>query len=174
MWKSCEDAAKAGHTFSYGEYYAPGMVGQGLSTSVVLCANKAVLDATPSLSDHIRAVITPSTSIVLLQNGVGAEDPLHASFPGTTIISAVVWTGGRILAETIGEKLAIEQFNREGLTIGVDYRQAKKGEKEEEYKDQIEEEDARLEVLKRCLEAGGGSVTPTKDIQSERWVKVIW
>ncbi|WWC98951.1 hypothetical protein V866_005845 [Kwoniella sp. B9012] len=145
VWKSTEEAAASGTKFSY-----------------VLCANKALLDAKPSLSDHLRPIITPSlTSIVLLQNGVGAEEPLHQSFPDTTIISAVVWTGGKALPTSDG----VEQFNREGLTIGVDYRDngAKK-----------EEEDAKLEKLVGWLKAGKGDCTVTEDIQSERWVKVIW
>ena len=129
----------------------------------MLCANKALLDAKPSLSDQIRPVITKDTSIVLLQNGVGAEDPLHASFPDTTIISAVVWTGGRPLPEENG-KAGAEQFNREGLTIGVDYRQG----------GDAKEEDAKLDRLVEWLKAGKGDPTITKDIQSERWVKVIW
>lgn len=41
----------------------------------MLCATKALLDATPSLSDLLRPIVSPTTSIVLLQNGVGAEIP---------------------------------------------------------------------------------------------------
>jgi len=129
----------------------------------VLCANKALLDANPSLSENIAPAVGPDTSIVLLQNGVGAEDPLHESFPSNTIISAVVWTGGRTLPDEDG-KAGAEQFNREGLTIGVDYR--KGGDKVEE--------DARLEKLVEWFKAGKGSPTVVDDIQSERWVKVIW
>ncbi|WVF66939.1 hypothetical protein IAT40_001682 [Kwoniella sp. CBS 6097] len=144
VWKSTDDAAAAGVKFSY-----------------ILCANKALLDAKPSLSDHLRPIVTSGlTSIVLLQNGVGAEEPLHASFPDTTIISAVVWTGGKPLPTGDG----VEQFNREGLTIGVDYRDG--GDKKEE--------DGKLAKLVGWLEAGKGDCTVTEDIQSERWVKVIW
>ncbi|WWD16890.1 hypothetical protein CI109_101322 [Kwoniella shandongensis] len=144
VWKSTEEAAASGTKFSY-----------------VLCANKALLDAKPSLSDHLRPIITPSlTSIVLLQNGVGAEEPLHASFPDTTIISAVVWTGGKPLPSGDG----VEQFNREGLTIGVDYKPD--GDKAAE--------DAKLEKLVGWLQKGKGECTVTKDVQSERWIKVIW
>lgn len=129
----------------------------------MICATKALLDAKPSLSDNIAPVISAKTSVVLLQNGVGAEEPLHASFPSTTIISAVVWTGGRTKPSE-GGQVVIEQFNAEGLTIGVDYRQG----------GDAAEEDSKLDRLVKVLEAGGGSVTVTKDIQSERWVKVIW
>ncbi|WVQ77424.1 hypothetical protein IAR50_007110 [Cryptococcus sp. DSM 104548] len=143
VWKSTDEAAASGAEFSY-----------------ILCANKALLDASPSLSDHLRPITTPSTSIVLLQNGVGAEAPLHKSFPDNTIISAVVWTGGKTLPDNSG----VEQFNKEGLTIGVDYKEG--GDKKEE--------DAKLETLVDWLRAGKGDCTVTEDIQSERWVKVIW
>jgi ketopantoate reductase len=131
----------------------------------VLCANKALLDATPSLSDQLRPVISSSTSIVLLQNGVGAEAPLHTSFPDNTIISAVVWTGGKALPEKDGVAGA-EQFNREGLTIGVDYRSEDASVRKEERK--------KLDKLVEWLEAGKGECTVTEEIQTERWIKVIW
>ena len=124
----------------------------------VLCANKALLDATPSLSDLLRPVISSETSIVLLQNGVGAEVPLHESFPGNPIISAVVWTGGRILPD------GVEQFSTEGLTIGVDH--GKDGEKEGDFE--------KVKTLVGWIEKGGGHATITRDIQSERWIKVVW
>ncbi|KAK4687482.1 hypothetical protein P7C73_g2632, partial [Tremellales sp. Uapishka_1] len=146
VYKSCQDAAASGQKFSY-----------------VLCANKALLDAVPSLSDLLRPVISNSTAIVLLQNGVGAEEPLHESFPTNSIISAVVWTGGRVLPEEDG-LAGVEQFNREGLTIGVDYSP--------KLQKSVEEE--RLDTLVGMLEAGGGDCIVTQDIQSERWVKVIW
>lgn len=135
-----------------------------LISSSVLCANKALLDASPSLSDQLRPIISPSTSIVLLQNGVGAEDPLHASFPENTIISAVVWTGGRTAETSKDGKPGAENFNREGLTIGVDYKKNSDKAKEDE----------RLKKVVALLEKGGSKCTVVDDIQSERWVKVIW
>ncbi len=127
----------------------------------MLCATKALLDATPSLSDLLRPIVSPTTSIVLLQNGVGAEIPLHESFPDNTIISAVVWTGAKSVEG------GVEQFNEEGLTIGVDYRDGGNTKVKEE-------EDGRLRELTGWLEKGGGSCNVTEDIQSQRWIKVIW
>lgn len=132
----------------------------------MLCANKALLDAKPSLSEQLRPIISPSTSIVLLQNGVGAEAPLHESFPENTIISAVVWTGGKPTPTTEDGQAGAEQFNREGLTIGVDYRSQDSSVKAEER--------AKLDKLVGWLEAGKGDCTVTDEIQTERWIKVIW
>lgn len=131
-----------------------------------MVANKALLDAKPSLSDQLRPVISSTTSIVLLQNGVGAEAPLHESFPDNTIISAVVWTGGRSISSEKDGQAGAEQFNREGLTIGVDYRSEDSGVKQEERQ--------RLDTLVGWLEAGKGECTVTEEIQTERWIKVIW
>ncbi|KAJ9119372.1 hypothetical protein QFC24_005843 [Naganishia onofrii] len=71
-----------------------------------------------------------------------------------------VWTGARILSRG-----HVEQFNREGLTIGVDYRPSSIPRATE---------DARLDRFVGVLKAGGSEVAVVQDIQSERWVKVIW
>lgn len=78
----------------------------------------------------------------------------------------MVWTGGRTLAEEGDLPAGAEQFNREGLTIGVDYRSTDPSAREEER--------AKLTQLVEWFKAGKGSPVITEDIQSERWVKVIW
>lgn len=134
------------------------------SFDYVLCANKALLDAKPSLAELISPVIGPETAIVLLQNGVGNEVPLHAAFPKNTILSAVVWTGGRVVPTTDGS-VEVAQFAREGLTIGVDHAEGA----------DPEQEKAQLDRFVDILHKGGSTDTvTTDDIQSARWVKVIW
>lgn len=100
---------------------------------------------------------------MLLQNGVGNEAPLHSAFPYTTIISAVVWTGGKVLPSEDGVP-GVAQFARESLTIGVDYTPDQKR----------EDEDRKLKVLCDLLALGNSDTVQTTDIQSERWIKVIW
>ncbi|KAL1410306.1 hypothetical protein Q8F55_004312 [Vanrija albida] len=131
----------------------------------VLCANKALLDAKPSLAETLAPVVTPGrTAIVLLQNGVGAEAPLHAAFPSTTIISAVVWTGAKVLPPSDAGVPRVQQFARESLTIGVDPAPGLPA----------AEERARLDRLVALLKAGGGDCDVVDDIQSARWIKVVW
>ncbi|GHJ89501.1 hypothetical protein NliqN6_5903 [Naganishia liquefaciens] len=142
VYRTCEEAANSGTRFDY-----------------VVCSNKALLDAKPSLSDILQPVVTDGTAIVLLQNGVGVEEPLHEAFPNNTVLSACVWTGAKVLGP--GEA---EQFNREGLTIGVDHAEALSAEQEQK----------QLDVFVEMSRAGGSDVTVCDDIQSERWVKVIW
>lgn len=104
------------------------------------------------------------TSIVLLQNGVGSEAPLHAAFPDTTIISAVVWTGAKVLPVSDAGVPRVQQFAREQLTIGVDATPGLDAKLERE----------RLDKLVALLEAGGGTCEVVDDIQSARWIKVVW
>lgn len=118
----------------------------------------------PSLADQLAPIMSYQTSIVLLQNGVGNEDPLHAAFPNSTIISAVVWTGGKAVPTGEDGVTTFQQFAAEGLTIGVDYAEGL---------DRATER-AKLDRLVEWLRAAGSDITPTEDIQKERWIKVIW
>lgn len=146
MYKTPADAATSG-PFDY-----------------VLCANKALLSAKPSLEELLAPVITENTAIALLQNGVGNEEPLHKAFPRNTIISAVVWTGGKVEAPGADGTHTVSQFSRESLTMGVDYSPELKK----------EDEDAKLNLLKEILAKGNSDSVITDDIQSARWVKVVW
>jgi ketopantoate reductase len=55
----------------------------------IVCAHKAIQqDAVPA---DIEAAVDPARStIVIIQNGVGNEEPFRKAFPSTTIISCVV------------------------------------------------------------------------------------
>lgn len=145
MFKTTADAAASG-TFDY-----------------VLCANKALLSAKPSLEEILAPVISENTAIVLLQNGVGNEEPLHKAFPKTTIISAVVWTGGKVDAPTDGVP-TVSQFARESLSMGVDYTPGL----------DKAQEDAKLKKLQEILAKANSDSIFVDDIQSARWIKVIW
>lgn len=100
VYKDCEEAAQSGVSFDYGKcpfsgFSLPRTPSSSLTWILyilltVLCSNKALLDAKPSLAETIRPVVKEGTSIVLLQNGVGAEEPLHQAFERNTIVSAVV------------------------------------------------------------------------------------
>lgn len=67
-----KSAAEAGQTFDF-----------------VICANKAIDQA--SVPPQIGpAVDEKKTTIVIIQNGVGNEEPFRNAFPSTTILSCVV------------------------------------------------------------------------------------
>lgn len=55
----------------------------------IVCAHKAInQDAVPA--DIEAAVDQERSTIVIIQNGVGNEEPFRNAFPATTIISCVV------------------------------------------------------------------------------------
>lgn len=61
----------------------------------VVCCHKAIdQDAVPA---QIAAGIEEKrTTVVIIQNGVGNEEPFRKAFPKTTIISCVVRTACRV------------------------------------------------------------------------------
>lgn len=144
-------------------YRSPAEAAASGAFDYVLCANKALLAASPSLEETVGPAVTADTALVLLQNGVGNEAPLHAAFPANTIISAVVWTGGKVEAATDGVP-TVSQFSRESLTMGVDYSAGL----------DRAAEDAKLARLAAILAAANSDSVIVDDIQSARWVKVIW
>lgn len=54
----------------------------------IVCVNKAV--NTQSVIDQLAPVVGEKTTIALMQNGVGNEDPFREAFPQCTILSGVV------------------------------------------------------------------------------------
>lgn len=65
-------AAEAGHKFDY-----------------IVCAHKAIDQA--SVPPQIAPAVDETRStIVIIQNGVGNEEPFQSAFPTTTILSCVV------------------------------------------------------------------------------------
>jgi ketopantoate reductase len=55
----------------------------------IICAHKAIQQDT--VPDDIAPAVDPARStIVIIQNGVGNEEPFRNRFPSTTIISCVV------------------------------------------------------------------------------------
>ncbi|KAF7920577.1 uncharacterized protein EAE97_011470 [Botrytis byssoidea] len=57
----------------------------------IVCSNKAI--GQEAVAKSLAPVMPESTTIVLIQNGVGNEDPFRAIYPQSTIISCVAWTG---------------------------------------------------------------------------------
>lgn len=54
----------------------------------IVCAHKA-LDQ-EEVATHLRPVVAKDTTIVIIQNGVGNEEPFRKEFPGNTILTCVV------------------------------------------------------------------------------------
>ncbi|KAJ7758135.1 hypothetical protein DFH07DRAFT_772602 [Mycena maculata] len=132
----------------------------GVRFDAVICANKAILDATPSMEDMLRPVIGPDAVIVLIQNGVGQEEALHKGFPTTTIIASAGWTGARTLDVGV-----VQLFTRsDTLFLGVDWDDNIPRTRQQKH----------LDIFIDILVKSNARITVKEDIQVDRWVKVIW
>jgi ketopantoate reductase len=129
------------------------------------------------MEDMLRPVISRQTVIVLIQNGVGQEVPLHTAFPATTIISCVVcafnhvkildlsglqcWTGAR--TPDVG---VVEVFTSDNLILGVDW--------DPRVTLSRTQQQQALDILADIFIESNAQITVQSDIQVDRWVKLIW
>ncbi|KAK5174714.1 i-AAA protease yme1 [Saxophila tyrrhenica] len=132
--------SEAGHRFDY-----------------IVCAHKAVNpSATPPL---FKDVADEKTTFVLIQNGVGNEEPFREVFPKSTIITCVTWTGA--VQKTSG---VISHGENEGLEIGL-YQNPDV--------DQTTEK-ARLDRFAEMMKKGRTTYSIEENIQVKRWEKCVW
>jgi len=54
----------------------------------IVCVHKAINQ--DGVAKSLAPVVEDTTTIVLIQNGVGNEDPFRAQFPNSSILSCVV------------------------------------------------------------------------------------
>ena len=123
---------------------------------VVVCT-KAVPATTSATIRLIRPAIIPGlTSIVLIQNGLGVEEPYHAAFPGTTIISGVAYVPTTQVSPGIFSHSEMERLHL-GL-YGAD---------------QPLKAAAQLDSFASLIRRGGGTAILENDVQVERWRKIV-
>ncbi|KAL3477297.1 ketopantoate reductase PanE/ApbA-domain-containing protein [Aspergillus californicus] len=123
----------------------------------IVCAHKAVDPAGAIIP--LDPVVDRETTIVVLQNGVGNEDPFRERFPLCTIISGVVWVGasqptpGKI-HHTTSEVTELGLFPNPSVNPSTEQK--------------------RLETFTTLFTSGGTTFQTVTDIQPRRWEKVIW
>ncbi|TIA10854.1 2-dehydropantoate 2-reductase [Aureobasidium pullulans] len=123
----------------------------------IICAHKAIL---PGLDPNdFRSVANMDTTFVILQNGVGNEEPFRNAFPYCSIVSCVIWVGATqdspgVIRHTASEHTDIGLYPNPRLEAEV--------------------EETRLEGFAAMLRAGGTPYTISDDIQVKRWEKVVW
>lgn len=100
-----------------------------------------------------------ATTFVIIQNGVGNEDPFRQTFPNNTIISCVTWTGAVQASPGL-----IKHNPNEDMQIGLYPNQTLKADLEME----------RLDKFAKLLTNGGTKFTVEENIQIKRWEKVVW
>ncbi|CRK39905.1 hypothetical protein BN1723_015605 [Verticillium longisporum] len=130
----------------------------GQRFDLIVCANKA-LDQDASAAQIAPAVDEKRTTIAIIQNGVGNEEPFRKRFPRTTIISCVTWT-----AATQPEPGQFEQIKSEDLQIGL---------YPNKYLDSGSEQE-KLDRFSALLRQGNTVFNVVPDIQVLRWEKVVW
>ncbi|KAI9375461.1 ketopantoate reductase PanE/ApbA-domain-containing protein [Aspergillus egyptiacus] len=123
----------------------------------LVCTHKAIDPVGAVIA--LDPVVDADTTIVVLQNGVGNEDPFRERFPDCTIISGVVWVGasqptpGKVI-HTASETTELGLFPNPSVSADV--------------------ERSRLSKFTSLLRSGGTQTTETETIQSRRWEKLIW
>ncbi|POR31155.1 2-dehydropantoate 2-reductase [Tolypocladium paradoxum] len=124
----------------------------------IICTHKAIAqDAVPAQLAPVADEET--TTFVIIQNGVGNEDPFRARFPKTTIISCVTWTGG-----VQPEPGRFAQIKSEDMQVGLFPNEAA---------DHLVEK-RRLDEFASLLTQGKTVFQVVPNIQVQRWEKVVW
>jgi ketopantoate reductase len=127
----------------------------GKTFDYIICAHKAINpgSAPPLFND----VTDENTTFVLIQNGVGNEDPFREAFPNCSIISCVTWTGA-----TQHNPGIISHGDCEDMQIGL----------YPNHNIQADLDKAHLDRFAELLEKGGTVFQVEEDIQIKRWEKV--
>lgn len=129
----------------------------GRTFDYIVCANKAINPQ--SIPPLFKDVVGDQTTLVLMQNGVGNEEPFRHEYPRNTILSGVVWVGGvqstpGIIHHTKNEDTQLGLFPNSSLDEKV--------------------EGERLDTFTGLLRKGGTKFTVHENIQIQRWEKVVW
>lgn len=123
-----------------------------LSFDYVMVCSKA-LPTSPSTAELIKPAVSPSTVIVLIQNGIAIEEPYATLFPYNQLLSTVVY-----LPATQTDPGVVQHYEIELLHIGS-YPAS-----------------SNTEVAKRfaeLLNSAGATTKVHEDIQFERWSKLL-
>ncbi|KAI9164079.1 LOW QUALITY PROTEIN: Oxidoreductase AFT12-1 [Paramyrothecium foliicola] len=134
-------AAEAGSKFDY-----------------AVCAHKAI-DQASAPAQIAAAVDENRTTIVIIQNGVGNEEPFRQAFPAATILSCVTWVGARQSKPGF-----IEHTQSEDMQMGS-------------FPNKVNDpalEAKRLQDFADLLTVGETIFQVVPNIQVQRWEKVVW
>ncbi|KAK4624156.1 Oxidoreductase AFT12-1 [Fulvia fulva] len=112
-----------------------------------------------SIPPLFREVGDDRTTFVIIQNGVGNEDPFHTLYPNNAIVSCVTWTGA--IQNSPG---VIEHNSNEDMQIGLFPTPTSSSDPRQ----------ARLDRFAELLRNGGTKFNFEADVQIKRWEKVVW
>lgn len=109
-----------------------------------------------NVAEIIAPAVSENTTIVLIQNGLGVEEPITEKFPNNPIVSIVAYIG---TSQT--EPGKISMVGRESLVVGK-YLSAKV--------DSDKQREHFIELLKK----GDVDVQIVDDVERVRWQKLFW
>ncbi|KAI9319085.1 2-dehydropantoate 2-reductase [Dichotomocladium elegans] len=110
-----------------------------------------------NVADIIAPAVTKGkTAVVLIQNGLGVEEPIVERFPDTPIISVVAYIGTSQVSS--GE---IVMVGDESLMVG-------------NYKPSPVNADVQIDRFADLLRKGGCTVHRVDDVEKVRWQKLFW
>lgn len=123
----------------------------------VVCAHKAI--GQEKVPGQLKEVVSDDTTFVLIQNGVGNEDPFRADFPRCTILSCVTWVGATqhdpgVVNHTKSEDMQIGLFPNSKLDSSVEQK--------------------KLDTFVSLLTEGQTVFQVVENVQIQRWEKVVW
>ena len=122
----------------------------GSADLVLVCVKTQQLSG---ILDDLATVVRAHTVIVPLQNGVEADEQLASRFPQATVLPAVVYVGA-----TVDEPGVVSHVAAGTIGIGANR----------------EEDLGVLPAIRTVLAKTGQPVHISKDIQRERWHKLMW
>ncbi|KAL4949630.1 ketopantoate reductase PanE/ApbA-domain-containing protein [Aspergillus filifer] len=145
------------HTFRPDHVIRTPSDASGTKFAYIVCAHKAV-DPAGSIAP-LDPVVGDESTIVILQNGVGNEEPFRGRWPGVTVISGVVWVGASqpspgVIIHNTSEMTELGVYPNSLLEFSV--------------------EEQRLQTFTTLLTSGGTHHRVHSDIQPRRWEKVVW
>ncbi|KAK5062625.1 hypothetical protein LTR84_004698 [Exophiala bonariae] len=136
----------------------------------VIITAKAI-PSTPSIPSQIAPAISPQTTIVLIQNGIGIEQIYHDAFPENPILSCVVY-----LPATQTSPGTITHTEVEHLHIGT-YPSNTKLSTSTSTTDSPPTPTSAAQnaasTFTSLIRAGHATATLHRDIQGERWTKLL-
>ncbi|CAG8937801.1 unnamed protein product [Penicillium salamii] len=123
----------------------------------VVCAHKA-LDQV-EVAVQLRSAISKETTIVVIQNGVGNEEPFRNEFPSNSILTCVTWVGATQTSPGV-----VKHTKSEDMQIGLFHNPSLDGPVEQK----------RLDTFADLLRNGQTRFQILENMQIQRWEKVVW
>ncbi|KAF7183669.1 hypothetical protein CNMCM7691_004019 [Aspergillus felis] len=123
----------------------------------IVCANKAIDQ--DAVAAQLAPAVDENTTFVIIQNGVGNEEPFRRAFPACSILTCVTWVGATQTSPGV-----ITHIKSEDLQIGLFPNPSLDGSAEK----------ARLDEFTSFLTVGGTKFQVVEDMQLPRWEKVVW